>query len=116
MFVLTFLNHLDPFSIAPLERYMLAFFWQGGGVFVDETDCIGCLHCILIARQTFALTNEGRARAIAQDVDTKEVLDEAIDCCPVDCIQYCSAEDLRFLELQREWEVIWPPGLGCKNT
>ena len=30
------LNLLDSSSSAPLERYMIAFFWQGGGVFVDS--------------------------------------------------------------------------------
>ena len=37
---------------------------------------------------------EGRARAFRQDGDSDELIQEAIDTCPVDCIEWVSFEDL----------------------
>ena len=41
---------------------------------------------------------QGRARAFRQDGDSDELIQEAIDTCPVDCIYWVSFEDLIELE------------------
>ena len=64
-------------------------------VWVDERKCIGCTYCSSVATNTFAMEPEqGRARAFRQDGDTDELIQEAIDTCPVDCIDWVSFEDL----------------------
>lgn len=73
-----------------------------GGVYVDEGDCVGCMQCVHVARNTFAVTQDGKARAICQDFDCAETVCEAIDCCPVDCIYVLELEDLRRAEVARD--------------
>ena len=68
-------------------------------VWVDERKCIGCTYCSSVATNTFAMEPEqGRARAFRQDGDSQELIQEAIDTCPVDCIEWVSFEDLIELE------------------
>ncbi len=68
-------------------------------VWVDERKCIGCTYCSSVATNTFAMEPEqGRARAFRQDGDSEEIIQEAIDTCPVDCIDWVSFEDLIKLE------------------
>ena len=68
-------------------------------VWVDERRCIGCTYCSSVATNTFAMEPEqGRARAFRQDGDSDELIQEAIDTCPVDCIDWVSFEDLIKLE------------------
>ena len=68
-------------------------------VWVDERKCIGCTYCSSVATNTFAMEPEqGRARAFRQDGDSQELIQEAIDTCPVDCIEWVSFEDLTELE------------------
>ena len=68
-------------------------------VWVDERKCIGCTYCSSVATNTFAMEPEqGRARAFRQDGDSDELIQEAIDTCPVDCIDWVSFEDLIKLE------------------
>ena len=68
-------------------------------VWVDERKCIGCTYCSAVATNTFAMEPEqGRARAFRQDGDSEELIQEAIDTCPVDCIDWVSFEDLVKLE------------------
>ena len=68
-------------------------------VWVDEGQCIGCRYCAHVATNTFIMDPEyGRSRAIRQDGDSLEVLQEAIDTCPVDCIQWVKFEELKNLE------------------
>lgn len=57
-------------------------------VFVDEITCIGCTNCVGVCPKTFEMQWEehGRARAIQQDVDQYDDLQEAIETCPVNCI------------------------------
>lgn len=77
------------------------------GVYVDETVCIGCTHCAHVARNTFYIEPEyGRARAIRQDGDAEEVIQEAIDTCPVDCISWVHYAELKKLEEERKNQVI----------
>ena len=71
-------------------------------VFVDEATCIGCTNCACIAPQTFTMDEEhGRARAVRQDGDTEETIEEAIATCPVDCIHWIPWDELVSLENQR---------------
>tara|TARA_B100000945_G_scaffold188387_1_gene151192 strand:- start:106 stop:525 length:420 start_codon:yes stop_codon:yes gene_type:complete len=64
-------------------------------VWVDERKCIGCTYCSSVATNTFAMEPEqGRARAFRQDGDSDELIQEAIDTCPVDCIEWVSFEEL----------------------
>ena len=81
-------------------------------VFVDETICIGCGHCAHTARGTFFLEQEyGRARVIAQDGDQEDLVQEAIDTCPVDCIAWVNYNDLNRLEEARKHQVIQNLGI-----
>jgi ferredoxin len=77
------------------------------GVYVDELTCIGCKHCAHTAQNTFYIEPEyGRARAIRQDGDTEDVIQEAIDTCPVNCIHWVDYKNLKELEAEREFQVI----------
>eukprot|EP00271_Cylindrocystis_brebissonii_P014003 TRINITY_DN347_c0_g2_i1.p1 TRINITY_DN347_c0_g2~~TRINITY_DN347_c0_g2_i1.p1 ORF type:complete len:420 (+),score=50.43 TRINITY_DN347_c0_g2_i1:155-1414(+) len=68
-------------------------------VFVDEAQCVGCLKCALIAGNTFAIENRhGRARAVWQWGDDEDVVDDAIEACPVDCIRWVERSKLAALE------------------
>ena len=68
-------------------------------VWVDESRCIGCRYCAHVATNTFIVDEEyGRSRAVRQDGDNYETLQEAIDTCPVDCIHWVKFDDLEHLE------------------
>ena len=68
-------------------------------VWVDEGRCIGCRYCAHVATNTFIVDDDyGRSRAIRQDGDNLETLQEAIDTCPVDCIHWVEFENLADLE------------------
>ena len=68
-------------------------------VWVDESRCIGCRYCAHVATNTFVVDDDyGRSRAIRQDGDNLETVQEAIDTCPVDCIHWVKFEDLAELE------------------
>ena len=73
-------------------------------VWVEESDCIGCRYCAHVASNTFLMIAEtGRCRAIRQDGDSIERIQEAIDTCPVDCIHWVDFEHLIDLR-QRQLE------------
>ena len=77
------------------------------GVYVDEVTCIGCKHCAHIARNTFYIEPEyGRSRVIRQDGDSEELIQEAIETCPVDCIHWTDYTELKQLEAERRYQVI----------
>ena len=55
--------------------------------------------CWQIIFDTFIVDDfHGRSRAIRQDGDNVDVIQEAIDTCPVDCIHWVKFEDLDDLE------------------
>lgn len=82
------------------------------GVYVDEITCIGCKHCAHVARNTFYIEPDyGRSRVSRQDGDSEEVIQEAIDTCPVDCIHWVDYTELKHLEQERQYQVI-PPVVG----
>jgi ferredoxin len=77
------------------------------GVYVDEITCIGCKHCAHVARNTFYIEPDyGRSRVINQDMDPEDIIQEAIDTCPVDCIHWLNYAELKRLEEERKYQVI----------
>ena len=72
-------------------------------VWVDESRCIGCRYCANVATNTFVMEPYfGRSRAIRQDGDSTAIIQEAIDTCPVDCIDWVPFEELEELRSQLE--------------
>ena len=81
-------------------------------VWVDEATCIGCRYCSNVASNTFVLEPRfGRSRAIRQDGDSTEVIQEAIDTCPVDCIHWVRFEKLEDLRVELEGMDLQPLGM-----
>ncbi|NJL84694.1 MAG: ferredoxin [Chloroflexaceae bacterium] len=81
--------------------------WRQTGVYVDETTCIGCRHCAHTATNTFYIEpDHGRARVFRQDGDPQDLIQEAIDTCPVDCIHWLDYTELRHRERDRQYQVI----------
>lgn len=81
--------------------------WRQTGVYVDEMTCIGCRHCAHVARNTFFIEPEyGRARVVRQDGDVLDTIQEAIDTCPVNCIQWVDYTQLKQLEAERQYQEI----------
>lgn len=79
---------------------------------MDEAVCIGCRYCAHVAGNTFLVEPDwGRSRAIRQDGDSTETIQEAIDTCPVDCIHWVAYEDLPGLEQQARRQELLPLGL-----
>lgn len=77
------------------------------GVYVDEITCIGCKHCAHVARNTFYIEPDyGRSRVYRQDGDSEDIIQEAIDTCPVDCIHWVDYTELKQLEAERKHQVI----------
>jgi ferredoxin len=65
-----------------------------------------------VATNTFVVEQEwGRSRAIRQDGDSTERIQEAIDTCPVDCIHWVDYEQLPQLSEQLAAQDIQPLGL-----
>ena len=72
-------------------------------VWVDESVCIGCRYCAHVATNTFVIEPSlGRSRAIRQDGDSAELIQEAIGTCPVNCIHWVPFEQLDDLRAQLE--------------
>ncbi len=81
-------------------------------VWVDQAVCIGCRYCAHVAAHTFVIeSNWGRSRAIRQDGDSTEIIQEAIDTCPVDCIHWVAYEELPGLERRLDEQEILPLGV-----
>ena len=77
------------------------------GTYVDETTCIGCKHCAHTAPNTFYIEpNHGRARVFNQNGDPEDLIEEAIDTCPVNCIHQVEYTELKQLEEERKYQVI----------
>ena len=75
-------------------------------VWVDESKCIGCRYCAHVVTNTFIVDEyHGRSRAIRQDGDTIEILQEAIDTCPVDCIHWVKFDDLDGLDTSLDMDM-----------
>ena len=81
-------------------------------VWVDEAVCIGCRYCAHVATTTFVVEPSfGRSRAIRQDGDSSDRIQEAIDTCPVDCIHWVPFEELDELRDQLACQHLQPLGM-----
>jgi len=79
---------------------------------VDEAVCIGCRYCAHVATNTFVIEPSlGRSRAIRQDGDSTERIQEAIETCPVDCIHWVPFERLNDLRDQLDRQDLQPLGM-----
>ena len=68
-------------------------------IWVDEAECIGCQYCVHVASNTFIVDEDlGRSRVVRQNGDNLDIVQEAIDTCPVDCIHWVDFEDLDSLD------------------
>lgn len=86
-------------------------------VFVDESRCVGCLKCALIAPNTFAIENRfGRARAVGQWADSQPVIEDAIKACPVDCITWVDRSQLPAFEFVMSKEPRTPVGVDAHSN
>lgn len=86
------------------------------GVYVDETTCIGCKHCAHVAPNTFYIEADyGRSRVYNQDGEAEDLVQEAIDTCPVDCIHWVDYTELQQLEEGRKYQVIKQLGFPQVN-
>nr|WP_238544347.1 ferredoxin [Gloeocapsa sp. PCC 73106] len=102
------------FSISGLEPELGGQLRQRAP-YVDETTCIGCKHCAHTAVNTFYIEPEqGRARVFNHHGDGQELIQEAIDTCPVNCIHWLDYTELKHLETQRKHQVI--KNLGFPQT
>lgn len=87
------------------------------GVYVDEITCIGCKHCAHTAHNTFYIEPDyGRARVFRQDGDPEDLIQEAIDTCPVNCIHWVDYTELKQLEEDRQYQVIPVPGFPVNSA
>jgi len=78
-------------------------------VYVDEVTCVGCTLCASFAQSTFFMEEEqGRARVFGQWGDDDDIIEQAIDICPVECIHSVSYEELQRLEMDRRGQHINP--------
>ena len=60
-----------------------------------------------MARNTFYIEPDyGRSRVIRQDGDSEDMIQEAIDTCPVNCIHWVDYTELKKLEAERKYQVI----------
>jgi ferredoxin len=76
-------------------------------VYVDEVTCIGCKHCAHVSPNTFYIEAEyGRSRVFNQDGDREEIIQEAMDTCPVNCIHWVNYHKLEDLEKARQHQII----------
>ena len=88
---------------------------QQKAVWVDESICIGCRYCAHVATNTFVIEpTMGRSRAIRQDGDSTERIQEAIATCPVNCIKWVQFEQLDELRTQLAALELLP--LGFQRT
>lgn len=81
--------------------------WRQKGVYVDENICIGCKNCTHVATSTFYIEpDHGRARVFNQNGDAEDLIEEAIDTCPVNCIHQLDYTELNQMENERRFQVI----------
>eukprot|EP00898_Chlorokybus_atmophyticus_P007496 jgi/Chlat1/7748/Chrsp66S07214 len=93
----TVYDEINGFSISATNPFEDTKF-DADKVFVDEFSCIGCKNCAHCAPATFMIEEDfGRARAMKQD-DNVAMVQEAIDTCPVSCIHWVTAPQLKLLE------------------
>jgi len=55
---------------------------------VDQEICIGCSLCTQLASSTFYMQDNGKADVLKDHTDSPDVIQSAIDSCPVQCISW----------------------------
>ena len=58
-------------------------------VVLDQDECIGCESCVELCSEVFAFNEaEGKAEVIRPEGGPEDCIEEAIQNCPVECIQW----------------------------
>ena len=58
-------------------------------VYIDEEECIGCQSCTEICPEAFQMREDDeKAEVVSFEGCTEELIQEAIDTCPVSCIHW----------------------------
>ena len=58
-------------------------------VYIDEEECIGCGSCVEICPEVFQMKEgEEKAEVIKPEGGPEDLVQEAIDTCPVSCIHW----------------------------
>jgi len=69
--------------IAEEERHM------GKAVYIDEEECIACGSCVEICPEVFQMREDGeKAVVLKPEGGPEDLIQEAIDTCPVSCIHW----------------------------
>ncbi len=55
---------------------------------IDQDICIGCELCVGTAPEVFRMTDGNIAEVFDPFGASEELIQEAIDCCPVNCISW----------------------------
>ena len=62
---------------------------MGRRVFIDEEECIGCGSCEEICPEVFVLNEDTeKAEVINAEGGPEDLIEEAMEACPVECIQW----------------------------
>jgi ferredoxin len=62
---------------------------MGRRVIVDEEECIGCGSCEEICPEVFVLNEDTeKAEVINPEGGPEDLIEEAMEACPVECIQW----------------------------
>ena len=62
---------------------------MGRRVYVDEEECIGCGSCEEICPDVFVLNEDTeKAEVINPEGGPEDLIEEAMEACPVECIQW----------------------------
>jgi len=62
---------------------------MGRKVYIDEEECIGCGTCEEISPEVFKLNEETEKAEVIEPEDGPEnLIEEAIEACPVECIHW----------------------------
>jgi ferredoxin len=58
-------------------------------VYIDEEECIGCGSCVEICPEVFQMQEgEEKAEVIKPEGGPEDLIQEAMDTCPVSCIHW----------------------------
>jgi len=58
-------------------------------VVIDEAECVACGTCVELCPEVFALDDEAdTARVIKETGGPEDLIQEAMDTCPVECIAW----------------------------
>uniref|UniRef100_A0A7C3Z1V9 Ferredoxin n=1 Tax=Desulfobacca acetoxidans TaxID=60893 RepID=A0A7C3Z1V9_9BACT len=62
---------------------------MGKAVYIDEEECIACGSCVEICPEVFQMREDGeKAVVLKPEGGPEDLIQEAIDTCPVSCIHW----------------------------